>query len=92
MLVGTRRSSSRVVTYIDQQAASIVARAIIYYDVVRPVGEVDYFINMHNRWNNRQVFHVNMLKQFRIALLLWIQVSFISGWQSRDQCGKKATR
>ena len=34
------------------------------YEVVKPIGEVDYMINMHDRRNKRQVFHVNMLKQF----------------------------
>ena len=34
------------------------------YEVVKPIGEVDYLINMHDRRNKRRVFHVNMLKQF----------------------------
>ena len=34
------------------------------YEIVKPIGEVDYLINMHDRRNKRRVFHVNMLKQF----------------------------
>ena len=34
------------------------------YEVVKPIGEVDYLINMHDRRNKRRLFHVNMLKQF----------------------------
>ena len=34
------------------------------YGVVKPIGEVDYMINMHDRENKHRVFHINMLKQF----------------------------
>ena len=34
------------------------------YEVLKPIRQVDYLITMHDRWNKRRVFHVNMLKQF----------------------------
>ena len=32
--------------------------------MVKPIGEVDYMILMHDKRNKHRVFHVNMLKQF----------------------------
>ena len=34
------------------------------YEVVKPFGEVDYMISMHDRRNKHRMFHINMLKQF----------------------------
>ena len=35
------------------------------YEVLKPIGEVGFLINMHDRQNKRQVFYVNMLKRFQ---------------------------
>ena len=36
------------------------------YQVVKRLGKVSYLVDMHNKRNRRRVFHVNMLKEFRI--------------------------
>ena len=36
------------------------------YQVVKRVGQVSYLIDMHDKRKRRRVFHVNMLKAFRV--------------------------
>ena len=36
------------------------------YQVVKRMGKVTYLIDMHDRRKRRRVFHVNMLREFRI--------------------------
>ena len=36
------------------------------YEVVKPIGKVDYLIHMYDRRKKRRIFHVNMLKQWYV--------------------------
>ena len=53
-----------ITAQINQQALGTMAR------VVKPIGEVDYLINMHVRQNKRQIFHVNILRQFHSSAIV----------------------
>ena len=57
-------SGDQVLVLLPTSASKLLAQWQGPYEVVKPIGEVDYLINLHYRWNNRRVFHVNMLKQF----------------------------
>ena len=54
----------QVVVLLPTSTSKLLAQWQGPYEVVKPIGEVDYLINMHDRRNKRRVFHVNMLKQF----------------------------
>ena len=36
------------------------------YEVVKPVGKVNYLVNLHDKQKNKRVLHVNMLKEWCI--------------------------
>ena len=36
------------------------------YQVVKHLGEVSYLVDMHDKRKRRRVFHVNMLREFRV--------------------------
>ena len=54
----------QVLVLLPTSTSKLLAQWQGPYEVVKPIGEVDYLINMHDRQNKRRVFHVNMLKQF----------------------------
>ena len=54
----------QVLVLLPTSTSKLLAQWQGPYEVVKPIGEVDYLINMHDRRNKRRVFHVNMLKQF----------------------------
>ena len=49
---------------LPTSTSKLLARWHGPYEVVKPIGEVDYMILMHDKRNKHRVFHVNMLKQF----------------------------
>ena len=56
------RSSPGTSTNIFIQVTDPVAP----YTVMRPVGEVNYLINMHNCRKKRRILHINMLKKWHV--------------------------
>ena len=54
----------QVLVLLPTSTSKLLAQWQGSYEVLKPIGEVDYLINMHDRRNKRRVFHVNMLKQF----------------------------
>ena len=57
----------QVLVLLPTSTSKLLAQWQGPYEVVKPIGEVDYMINMHDRRNKRRVFHVNMLKQFHCS-------------------------
>ena len=55
---------NQVLVLLPTAASKLLAQLQGPYEVVKPIGEVDYIINMHDRQNKHRVFHINMLKQF----------------------------
>ena len=54
----------QVLVLLPTSTSKLLAQWQGPYEIVKPIGEVDNLINMHDRRNKRRVFHVNMLKQF----------------------------
>ena len=54
----------QVLVLLPTSTSKLLAQWQDPYEIVKPIGEVDYMIHMHDRRNKRRVFHVNMLKQF----------------------------
>ena len=57
-------SKDQVLVLLPTATSKLLAQWQGPYEVVKPIGEVDYMINMHDRRNKHRVFHINMLKQF----------------------------
>ena len=54
----------QVLVLLPTSTSKLLAQWQGPYEIVKPIGGVDYIIHMHNRRNKCGVFHVNMLKQF----------------------------
>ena len=54
----------QVLVLLPTSTSKLLAQWQGPYEVVKPIGEVDYMILMHDKRNKHRVFHVNMLKQF----------------------------
>ena len=53
----------QVLVLLPTSTSKLLAQWQGPYEVIKPIGEVDYLINMHDKRNKRRIFHVNMLKQ-----------------------------
>ena len=54
----------QVLVLLPTSTSKLLAQWQGPYEVVKPIGEVDYMILMHDKRKKHRVFHVNMLKQF----------------------------
>ncbi len=55
-----------VLVLLPTSSSKLLAQWQGPYQVVRSTGKVNYLVDMHNHRKRRRVFHVNMLKEFKI--------------------------
>ena len=58
------KAGDQVLVLLPTSSSKLLAQWQGPYSVVRPVGKVNYLIDMHDRRRRKRVLHINMLKQW----------------------------
>ncbi len=62
------KDGDHVLVLLPTSMSKLLAQWQGPYRVVRPVGAVNYLVDMHDRRKRKRVFHVNMLKEWHVPV------------------------